>query len=120
MRANKLENNILIGQQAWAASALAQYLPCKKFYYSECQRYGTFYINDTCYTNNKWQLPASYAIVMAHRTFNHHADSIIFVLNMPVQQKLLKFVDLLYATPAVPIKADEAFYIYKFKKGLEL
>jgi len=115
--ANHLDRQIIVGQQAWAVSAIAPYLGKDiKFYYSECQRYGTYYINDSCFFKEKWALPTDYAVKTAFENFGDKLDKVVLVLNYPVQQETAQALDLIYQTDETPIRKDEGFFIYKFKK----
>lgn len=114
---NHLEHQIIVGQQAWAVSAIGPYLPKDvKFYYSECQRYGTYYINDSCFFKEKWALPTDYAARIAYENFKDSLDKVILVLNYPVQPRTAQMLERIYQTDELPIRKDEGFFIYRFKK----
>lgn len=114
-----VEDKILAGGQAWALSAIAPYLPDKQFYYTECGRWGTFYHYDSCYADGGWQLPVSFAVDAAHDKFSDRLQDVIFVLNYPVPPEGMRYLDLLHQPEEIPIRPDEAFYIYKFKDGVK-
>ncbi|MGN6569022.1 MAG: hypothetical protein ACTHJ0_13765, partial [Flavipsychrobacter sp.] len=114
---NHLEHKILVGQQAWAVSAVAPYLPKDvKFFYSECQRYGTYYINDSCFFKEKWALPTEYAVKIAIDDFKDKLDKVVLVLNYPVAPETAQMLECIYQTDEAPIRKDEGFFIYRFKK----
>lgn len=117
---NDLEHRILVGHQAWAASALLPFMDeSVKMYYGECGRYGTYYIYDSCFINDKWMHPVDKSVDAAYDNFKDKLDSVVMVFNYPVNAQAERFLDLIYATPEQPIRIDEAFYIYKFKEGLK-
>jgi Predicted membrane protein len=114
-----LDDKILVGAQAWSASAIAPYLPGKQFYYGECRRYGTFYIYDNCFTDNHWRFPVDYSVGVAYDVFKQRLDDVVLVFNHPVTPQQLRYLDVLYATPEQPLRSSEAYYIYKFKDAIQ-
>ena len=111
-----LQNTILVGHQAWAASAIMPYLPIgTKFYYAECQRYGTYYVYDSCFLKNNWHTPPEYAVDICYQNFKDRLADLVFVFNRPLNDRSMAYMDLLYQSPKPPITKDEAFYIYRFK-----
>jgi len=112
---NNLQQRILVGQQAWALSAIAPYIPGKKFYYPECGRYGTYYVYDSCFLQNRWAMAPENAVDIVYNNFKDSLGNIVFIFNRPLSAKALQFMDMLYHSPEFPIKTDEAFFIYKFK-----
>lgn len=113
---HKLQDRIIIGEQAWAASALLPYLrDHKEFFYVECGRYGSYYVFDTCFTNGHWgQAPETY-VNQAAITFPDKKDQLLFVFNSPLPPTMAGSLDLLYATQNPTIKSDESYYIYQFR-----
>lgn len=117
---NRLEYNTLVGHQAWAASALLPFMKKSvKMYYGECNRYGTYYIYDTCFINNRWQTSVERSMNSAYDNFKGNLDKVVFIFNLPVSPEGLQYLDMIYQTPEVPIRTDEGFYIYKFKDGVK-
>lgn len=119
LKQNSLDTDIIVGSQAWAVSALAPYLPGKKIYYAECQRYGTYYIYDSCFMNNKWAYPPGYSIHIAHDNFKDSLSHLVFVFNNPAGDEQARYLELLYSSPDKPIRSDEAYYIYKFRNNVK-
>jgi hypothetical protein len=116
IKENNLQDHILVGQQAWAVSAIVPYLSKDvKVYYAECQRYGSYYIYDSCFLQNKWYSAPENAVDIAYNNFKDSLGDVIFIFNSPLSERSEQFMDLLYHSPEQPIKKDEAFYIYKFK-----
>jgi len=114
---NHLENNILVGQQAWAVSAIVPYLPAgTQIYYGECERFGTYYIYDSCFQKKMWRKLPEYAVDMAYTHFKDKPESLVFIFNRPLGDRAMQYMDVLYQSPETPIKKDEAFYIYRFIK----
>ena len=117
---NKLDNRIIIGHQAWAASAILPFLgKDAKMYYGECGRYGTYYVYDSCFIQDKWRYPVEHSVDKAYDNFKGKLDSVVLVFNYPANQQAMRFLDLIYSTPEPPIVQDEAFYIYRFKGGVK-
>jgi len=112
-----LKNNILVGQQAWAVSAIVPYLPKgTQIYYGECERFGTYYVYDSCFQKNMWRKLPEYGVDMAFNHFKDKPESLVFIFNRPLGDRAIQYMDLLYQSPEQPIKKDEGFYIYRFKK----
>ena len=90
-----LQDSIIVGYQAWAASAILPYLKNdKRFYYAECQRYGSYYINDSCLLNKRWSNPPEYAVNVAFNNFKDSLGKVIFVLNIPLRTSEMKYMEL--------------------------
>lgn len=117
---NNLDNRIIVGHQAWAASALLPFMDKNtKMFYGECERYGTYYVYDSCFIQDKWQYAVETTVDAAYKNFKGRLDSLVLVFNYPANPKALQFLDLVYSSPEPPIIKDEAFYIYKFKDGVK-
>ena len=111
-----LQNIILVGHQAWAASAIVPYLPKgTKLYYAECQRYGTYYVYDSCFLKKNWHTAPESAVDICYKNFKDRLSDLVFVFNRPLNERSLPYMDLLYQSPVQPIQKDETFYIYRFK-----
>ncbi len=116
-RADKKE--IMIGYQATSVLSILPYMPkSDKFYYAECQRYGSFYVYDSCFMKEIWAYPVDYAVKVAHDNFKD-LDKLLFVFNYPIQPQSERFLDLVYKTEDPVIHWEEAFYIYKFKPNVK-
>ncbi len=116
---NKLDDRIIVGHQAWAASALLPFMDKNtKMFYGECERYGTYYVYDSCFIQDKWQYAVETSVDAAYKNFTGRLDSLVLVFNYPANPKALQFLDLVYSSPEPPIIKDEAFYIYRFKDGV--
>lgn len=117
---NNLEDKILVGHQAWAASALLPYMDKNiEMFYGECERYGTYYIYDSCFIQDKWMMGVESSMDVSYRNFKDRLQDVIFIFNYPVNEKGIRFLDQIYTTPETPIRGDETFYIYKFKEGVK-
>ncbi len=117
---NHLTDRIIVGQQALAASAVLPYLPGHKpFYYAECERYGTYYVFDSCFIKEKLLYSPGFGVTAAHDHFKDKLDKIVFLFNHPVEQQLNQFLDLNFSTSEMPIRSDERYYIYTFKEGVK-
>jgi len=116
---NNLQNKIWVGHQAWAASAILPYVPAKKIYYPECARYGTYYVYDSCYLQNRWAMMPEQAADITLKNMKDSIANIIFIFNYPLRSKTAKYLDMIYHSPEVSIKKDETFYVYKFKQTLK-
>ena len=115
----KLDKKIIIGHQSWAASALLPFMDKDtRMYYGECRRYGTYYVYDTCFINERWRYFVETSVDAAYINFKGKLDSLVFVFNFPVTEKGMRYLDLLYSTPEMPVIQDEFYYFYKFKKGV--
>jgi hypothetical protein len=116
LRNNNLDNKIIVAQTAWSGSAVVPYLDRnKKFYYGECGRYGTYYINDSCYFLSKWSYPIEYSVDAAYDKYKDSLQNVVLLLSYPVEESANTYLDLIYASPEGVIRADERYYIYRFK-----
>jgi hypothetical protein len=114
---HQLENNIIVGQQAWAASALLPYLPDgKEFYYVECERFASYYTFDSCFVKRLWDMPPVYYLQHTMERFKDSLDKVTMVFNYKLPAELAPYVEPIYQTTEHVIKTDEYYYIYKFKK----
>ncbi len=119
IKENQLEQKIIIGQQAWAVSSILPYLPhVKQVYYPECERYGTYYVYDTCFLRKRWQFSPDYVMNITYNNFRDKLNDLVIVVNYPLKPVSLRYVDLLYSSNEETIREDEMFYIYKFKDGI--
>lgn len=119
LSANTTKQNVII---AWPASntlGILPYMPGTKFYYAECERYGTHYIYDSCFRSEQWMNPVDYAVKVAHDNFKDSLDNIVFVFNYFIMPQTEKYLDLVYKTPEETVRWDETFYIYKFKENVK-
>ncbi len=117
LKEKRLTNHIIVGQQAWAASALLPYFPAgREFYYVECERYGSYYTFDSCFEKGYWNQPAAYYVQNTYKTFQAKADSVIMVFNYAITGPTANYLELLYKSEEPVIRADEAYYIYRFKQ----
>ncbi len=115
-----LKNNIIVGHNAWVSSAVLPYWSDrKKIFYGECNRYGTYYIYDSCFINNNWSYPVDYSIDRAYDNFKDRLDGVVFLFNNPVSEDASAYLELLYRSPEPPIRSDEEIFIYKFKEGIK-
>ncbi|MBS1772654.1 MAG: hypothetical protein JST82_07335 [Bacteroidetes bacterium] len=120
LKEHHLEDKILVGHQAWATSAVLPYLSKpRKFFTAECERYLSYYINDSCYAKKEWGYPPDFAVDIAHSKFPNELNNIVFIFNAPLQERTLKYLDLLYVTPEMSIRKDESYAVYKFKPGVK-
>jgi hypothetical protein len=116
---NNLQDHIMVGEVAWAASALLPYLPeHKEMYYVECQRFGSFYISDSCFIKRDWTTSTASFVQIATDNFKGQADKLLFIFTSPVYAPMAEYMDLLYQTEGTTIKDDEKYYIYKLKMKL--
>lgn len=116
---NGLDKKTIIAHQAWAGGAVAPYLPPGfRFYYAECDAYGTYYDYKQCYGSRKWEYAPDFALNTAYASFKGRLNEVVFLFNHPVQQQALRYLDLLYQPAENTIREDEMFYIYKFKDGV--
>lgn len=113
----QLESYTFVGHRSYAASALVPYFSHHKpVWYADQQRYGTFVYLDTLFFRNYMKYSADYAPYILPQHFQH-PDSIILLLNSPLQyQEFLNQWELIYRTAEEPIKSDEAFFIYRYRK----
>lgn len=117
---NELSDNILVGHQAWVASGILPFMDkAVKMYYGECRRFGTYYVYDSCYIQDKWMFPVEHSMDVAYKTFKDNITEVVLVFNYPAEAKAMKYLDLIYHTPEQPIRRDEEIFIYKFKEGLK-
>jgi hypothetical protein len=118
LETNGLDKSILVGQQAWAAGSLLPYLSSDiRFYYTECQCYGSYFKYDSCFMKENWAKATDLAINGGYKLFQDKLDQIVFVLNHDVHPQTARYLDLIYKTDEQPI-SGEGYYIYKFKKGV--
>jgi hypothetical protein len=117
-----LENNYqeltFFGHWAMYACTVLPYMPDKKqMYLPECQRYGSYYLYDTCAFNRNWSKPAEYHLDVTNNVMKGRLDKALLILNHPLEQSLVdKYkLDLLYYTPAPTITEYEMFCIYRGK-----
>lgn len=116
IKEHHLENNIIVGQSAWATSAILPYLQeHKELYYVECQRFGSYYVFDTCFTKGNWGNTADSYVDIANNNFKGKTDKLLFVFNSPLSPVWASRLDLLYSSQEQPIKQDEVYFIYRFK-----
>jgi hypothetical protein len=117
IKTNHLEQSVIVADPAYAAGSILPYLNKNtRFYYSECQYYGSYFKYDSCYRSNDYEQAVDYAVKTGHDNFKDKVGQLVFVLNKKVLPVSAKFLDLLYATPEPTIETGESFYIYKFKK----
>jgi hypothetical protein len=118
---NKLDTSILIGNQAWAASAISPYLNKDiKFYYPENDKVGTFYIYDSTYLNGRWAMPSEYCIKPVLDKYNNKIKSCVFVLNRPFPAEYGRDWKLLFQNTNNTIMKDEYYYLYKIRDEVEI
>jgi hypothetical protein len=117
-----LENNYqdltFYGHWAMYACTVLPYMPDnKQMYMPECQRFGSYYIYDTCAFNRNWNKPADYHLNIAYNHMQGRLDKALLILNHPLEQALVdKYrLDLLYYTPAPAITEYEMFCVYRGK-----
>jgi hypothetical protein len=119
IKKNFKDDNIIVAWQATSCLSLLPYLPERKFYYAECQRFGTHYIYDSCFRSEEWMKPVDYGVKVAHEQFPDKVDKLVFLFNYPILPQSQKYLDLVYKTPEEILRWDETFYIYKFKAGVK-
>lgn len=120
IKSNTDKNTIIVAQQAMATSSVLPYMPWKtKFFYPECGRYGTYYIYDSCFINQKWMAAVDYGVNIAYSNFTDSLDNLVFLFNCPVLPQTEKYLDLIYTSAEQAIRWDETFYIYKFKENVK-
>jgi hypothetical protein len=117
---NKTDSSIIVAYQATSTLSVLPYLnDGTKFYYAECERFGTYYVYDTCFRKETWMYAVDYAVKVAHDHYSGRLNNILFLFNYPVQERTLKFLDLKYQTSETPLLWEESFYVYKFKEGVK-
>lgn len=112
------KNSIIVGWQSTSCLSVMPYLPGRKLYMAEVERYGTYYVYDSAFMKEQWMNPVDYGVKMAHDKFPDKLDRLVFLFNYPVMPQSAKFLDLYYATSDTTVKWDERFYIYKFKENV--
>jgi hypothetical protein len=113
------KDDIIVAWPATSCLSILPYLPERKLFYAECQRFGTYFIYDTCFRSDRWMNPVDYGVKVAHETFPGQLDKLVFLFDYPVMPQSEKYLDLVYKTPEEVLRWDEAFYIYKFKRGVK-
>lgn len=117
---NMNDSTIIVAYQATSALSVVPYMPNDvQFYYPECERYGTYYVYDTCFKKEIWMYPVDYAVKVAHDHFPDKLKHVIFLFNYPIQQQTQKYLDLHYTTSEPTLLWDERFFVYKFKPGVK-
>src|SRR5690606_4070595 len=76
---NTDKDNIIVAWQATTTLGTLPYMPNRKLYYAECQRYGTHYIYDSCFRAEVWMNPVDYAVKIAHDNFADSLDRLVFL-----------------------------------------
>lgn len=117
---NMSDSTIVVAYQATSTLSVLPYMPKElQFYYAECERYGTYYVYDTCFKKEIWMYPVDYAVKVAHDHFPDKLKDVIFLFNYPIQQQTQKYLDLQYTTSEPTLLWDERFFVYKFKQGVK-
>lgn len=116
---NVPKDAIIVGWQATTTLGVLPYLPDRKLYYAECQRFGTHYIYDSCFRESIWMNPVDYAVKISHDNFKDSLDRLVFLFNYPIMPQSERFLDLVYKTSDITARWDESFYIYKFKENVK-
>lgn len=116
---NTGKNNVIVAWQATTCLGVLPYMPGRKLYYAECQRYGTHYIYDSCFRAEIWMNPVDYAVKIAHDNFKDSMGNLVFLFNYPIMPQTEKYLDLVYTTSEPTARWDETFYIYKFKENVK-
>ena len=88
-------------------------------FYAECQRYGTYYVYDSCFVNRRFEYAPDFAVDVTHDNFKGNLANVIMLFNYPVRDRALMYLDVLYSTPGECIRQDERFFVYKFKDGVK-
>lgn len=115
----KDKHETIVGYEATSVLSLLPYMPKgSQFYYAECQRYGSFYVYDSCFMKEIWAYPVDYAVKVSHDNFKD-LNKVVLLLNYPVQPQSEKYLDLIYKTEEPVLHWEEAFYIYKFKPNVK-
>ncbi len=110
---------IIVAWQSTSCLATLPYMLERKLYYADCQRFGTYYIYDTCFTKGTWMYPVDYAVKVAHDNFKNQMDKVIFLFDYPIMQQTEQYLDRIYVSEEEPVRWDEKFYIYKFKENVK-
>lgn len=119
LKDNHLENSIITGHFAWAASALLPYMEDgRTFYYVECQRYGSYYVFDSCFIKQNWNLPPGEYIQQIYDRFKPDLDKVVMIFNYPLSWELAQRLDNIYKTSENTIREDEMYYMYKFRTNV--
>lgn len=117
LKDNNLDKSIIVGHYAWAASALLPYFPSgREFYYVECQRYGSYYVFDTCFEKGYANKPPEHYLRNTYQIFNKELDKVVMIFNYQLPRETSAYLDLLYSSEEAALRRDEMYYIYKFKK----
>ena len=120
LRSNGLDKKIIVSHQAWSGTSVLPYLsPNTRMFYAECQRYGTYYVYDSCFVNRRFEYAPDFAVDVTHDNFKGNLANVIMLFNYPVRDRALMYLDVLYSTPGECIRQDERFFVYKFKDGVK-
>lgn len=113
------KNSIIVGWQGTSCLSVMPYLPGRKLYFAECERYGTYYVYDSAFMKENWMNPVDYAVKIAHDNFKDSLDRLVFLFNYPIMPQTEKYLDLKYQSSEPTVKWDETFYVYKFKENVK-
>lgn len=113
------KETVIVAWQSMRCLSTLPYMPDRKLYYADCQRFGTYYIYDTCFTKGTWMYPVDYAVKVAHDNFKEKKEKVIFLFDYAVMPQTEQYLDLLYVSAEDPIRWDEKFYVYKFKENVK-
>src|SRR5690606_33224843 len=117
---NGYEDKILAGHSAAYVCTILPYLPAdKRMFYPEYPRYGSHYTNDSFYVAKVWDKPAEYYDEVTREQLKGKLKDVIMIFNHPINEEIVKQVDVIYATAEPVIFSYEMFVVCRFKDGLE-
>lgn len=113
------KSKILVGWQPTSCLSVLLYLPDRKLFYADGQRFGTYYVFDSAFKKGIWMSPVDYAVKVAHDNFKHKLSEVVFLFNYPIMPQTERYLDLVYKSPESALRWDETFYVYKFKENVK-
>lgn len=121
---NGYEGHFIIGQHAYATTAIIPYLGKNvRFYDAFCDRMFSYLVYDSCYFKYLTAEPVDYVFKLVLTKYKNNPNVLynaIFVLNKPVKPELEAYLNRLYATQESTILKEEKYFIYSLRKDVPL
>jgi hypothetical protein len=116
LKENNLEHNIIIGYPSWATSSILPFLPADvKFYYPDCDRYGSYIVYDSCFMKSSLSMSGDVGPYTALRVFKDKLDKVVVISNLPIADPQIQgYFKLVHTAEGQPMKKDESFYVYRY------
>ncbi len=110
------EDAIIVAAPTWSTLSILPYLPKKiKFYNAACERFGSYYIYDSCFTREAG-FDNNQILQIIYSKFRNRLGNTFMIFNFEIDLKAAYFLEEVYATPEQVLYKQEQYFIYRFKK----